>query len=162
MFYYLNIESSVYSSIDRTQVRNVLLYRKFSSKGVEIFLESAPWNRLNPVNIYKTRSFRHESHPTISLCSLINTIITSIVLDGRSNFLIVLIEFFFPSLSLSLLSSSLSLSNSYITKFDLIRHICSFNSDTYRSETMTSRVIKYYRYYPLNFILFTRRRSKFA
>lgn len=136
-------------------------YRKSSSKGVEIFLESAPWNRLNPVNIYKTRSFRHESHPTISLCSLINTIITSIVLDGRSNFLIVLIEFFFPSLSLSLLSSSLSLSNSYITKFDLIRHICSFNSDTYRSETMTSRVIKYYRYYPLNFILFTRR-SKFA
>lgn len=144
------------------QVRNVLLYRKSSSKGVEIFLESAPWNRLNPVNIYKTRSFRHESHPTISLCSLINTIITSIVLDGRSNFLIVLIEFFFPSLFLSLLSSSLSLSNSYITKFDLIRYICSFNSDTYRSETMTSRVIKYYRYYPLNFILFTRRRSKFA
>lgn len=94
-FYYTKLakEAAVYSSVDWTQSRyETPRYRKFSGRGVEIFLESSPWNRLNPTSVqderelFDTNFFLPPLPNYFSPRFLINTIITSIAPDGRWNF----------------------------------------------------------------------------
>lgn len=157
-FYYTKLakEAAVYSSVDWTQSRyETPRYRKFSDRGVEIFLESSPWNRLNPTSVqderelFDTNFFLPPLSNYFSPRFLINTIITSIAPDGRWNFFFLdrsnwiflpILFFFTPRLSSSSRTNN---------KFDPIRRVCNFNGDAYRgrigARLRQARVMKYYR-----------------